>query len=56
MTKAVKGNYEDAASGGKKFNERPPMKRKVHVDYDLSDGLKADELHPDIGQIIKSHR
>jgi len=53
-------DYEYAASGGKKYNELPSMKARRPADYysaaAFNDGLAADEVHPDINEIIKSWR
>lgn len=38
---------------GRRDAERPAMKQKL-ADFDLSQGLKADELHPDINEVMKS--
>ena len=60
--KAVTGglDYKYAASGGGKYNELPSAKARRPVDYlsisALNDGLKPDEIHPDIDEIIKSWR
>ena len=60
--KAVTGglDYEYSASGGKKYGELPSAKAKRPADYlsisALNDGLKPDEAHPDIDQIIKTWR
>jgi hypothetical protein len=52
--------YEVAASGGKKYNELPSAKARRPADYlsisALNDGLKPDEVHPDIDEIIKTWR
>jgi hypothetical protein len=60
--KAVSGglDYQYAASGGKRYNELPPTKARRPSDYSsisaLNDGLKPDEVAPDIDQILKSWR
>jgi hypothetical protein len=46
-------NGTNVNASGQRDAERPAMKRKL-ADYDLSQGLKADELHPDINDVMKS--